>query len=81
MPVQRALHGETVRGILAILRHPRGKAAWISISAAPILAPEGRLLGAIASFSDVTALHELQEEIEDLLRSVSHDLRNPLTVI
>ena len=79
--VRRALQGETVRGLLAKL-HPRpGEVVWISASAAPIRGPRGEILGTVATFTDITALHELQEQREDLLRAVSHDLRSPLAAV
>ena len=80
-PGWRALHGETVRGTIMVL-HPPGRAAvWASASAAPIRTGDGRLLGAVATFSDITAMRELQQEREVFLHTVSHDLRTPLTVI
>jgi signal transduction histidine kinase len=80
-PGWRALHGETVRGTVMVL-HPPGRAAvWVSASAAPIRTGDGRLLGAVATFSDITAMRELQQEREVFLHTVSHDLRTPLTVI
>jgi len=80
-PGWRALHGETVRGTVMVL-HPPGRAAvWASASAAPIRTGDGRLLGAVATFSDITAMRELQQEREVFLHTVSHDLRTPLTVI
>ena len=81
MPVRRALNGETVQGIVTRLRIPGGGSAWISNSAAPIRTSDGRLMGAVVVFSDVTRLRALQEQQEDLLRAVSHDLRTPLTAI
>jgi len=80
-PPVRALHGETVRGAVVILHHPDGRTVWVSSSAAPVRTADGELLGAVMTFTDITPLHELQEQREDLLRAVSHDLRNPLTVI
>ena len=77
----RALRGETVRGLVQVLRRPDGSAFWFSASAAPIFTPDGRQLGAVVTITDITALHELQEQREDILRAVSHDLRTPLTVI
>jgi len=79
-PVYRALRGETVRGeILALHRNDRR--IWISSSAAPIRTRDGKLLGAVATLSDITSLRELQQRQEDLLHIVSHDLRLPITVI
>ena len=79
-PPWRALHGETLQGmILAFTRD--GQRRWVSVSAAPIPSPEGGIIGAVASLSDITPLRELQQRQEDLLYIVSHDLRTPLTVI
>ncbi|MBI2953868.1 MAG: PAS domain S-box protein [Chloroflexi bacterium] len=79
---KRALRGETVRGILVAIHPPRtGKTLWLSVSSAPIRAPDGRLMGAVVVSTDITEVHELQEWLQDLIRTVSHDLRNPLMVI
>ncbi|MBI5069045.1 MAG: PAS domain-containing protein [Deltaproteobacteria bacterium] len=79
-PVLRALRGETVRGQVVEIQPPGKKATWISVAAAPIRA-DGELTGAVAAAADVSALQELQSQLEDLLRAVSHDLRNPLQII
>lgn len=79
--VMRAMRGETVAGVQVVLRTENCATYWVSASAAPFYAPEGELLGVVSTFSDVTQLHELQEQREDLIRAVSHDLRTPLTVI
>ena len=81
LPVSRALRGETTRGTVMVLRRPFGKPCWVSISAAPVRDADGRLLGAVTSLTDITALHELQEQQEDFVRTISHDLRQPLTPI
>lgn len=80
-PPLRALRGETVRGALLALHPPRAKPVWIYATAAPVRLADGTLLGAAVTMTDVTRLRALQEQREDLLRSVSHDLRSPLTVI
>jgi len=80
-PPWRALHGETVHGMVLTFTRDDGQRRWISISAAPILSPDGELLGAVATLSDITALHEMQQRQEELLHIVSHDLRTPLAVI
>jgi PAS domain S-box-containing protein len=79
-PAWRALRGETVRGAV-LCCGAKGEAVWCSCSAAPIRARDGTLLGAIALFDDITALHDLEEQREDFLRIVSHDLRSPLVAI
>ncbi|MBI2954829.1 MAG: hypothetical protein HYY30_10985 [Chloroflexi bacterium] len=58
-----------------------GKTQWKTAGAAPIRTPDDRMLGAVLVFADITALRELQEWLQDLNRTVSHDLRNPLMVI
>lgn len=80
-PVDQALRGETARGIVTRLQLPDGRAIWISSSAAPIRTADGEQMGAVVVFSDVTRLRQLQEQREDLLRAVSHDMRTPLTAI
>ncbi|HOQ99494.1 MAG TPA: PAS domain-containing protein [Anaerolineae bacterium] len=80
-PVTRALRGETTRSVVMALDRPGVPRFWLSVSAAPIRAPDGSILGAVAAMSDITAQHELREKHEDTLRAVSHDLRNPLAGI
>lgn len=79
-PAARALRGETVRSQVVAF-HATGRPVWVSISAAPVRTEDGRLLGAVSSFADIGGLHNLQEQREDYIRTISHDLRNPLTVI
>lgn len=79
-PLVRVLRGEETRGELLLLRRG-GKDLWVSASAAPIRAASGGLLGAMVTLVDITPLHELQEQREDLLRAVTHDLRTPLAAI
>ena len=81
LPVARALRGETVQGVIKAV-HPRpDRTVWLSVSSAPIRAADGRLLGAVTTFADITMQHELQEQREDFIRAISHDLRSPLTII
>jgi signal transduction histidine kinase len=53
----------------------------LSCSAAPIRLSGKGPLGAVVTFTDITTLRELEEQRENLLRAVSHDIRNPLTAI
>ncbi|MHB1134870.1 MAG: sensor histidine kinase [Chloroflexota bacterium] len=79
-PLARALRGETVLGFRVVFRRPAGD-LWLSVSAAPIRAAGGELLGAVLVFSDIGGLHHLEEQREDFLRMIGHDLRQPLTVL
>jgi PAS domain S-box-containing protein len=80
-PSMRALRGETVRGMITVAHRSSGKEVWMSNSASPLRTPDGKVLGAVVTFTDVTARHQLEEMRKDLIRSVSHDLRGPLTII
>ena len=79
-PAMRALQGETVSGEVMVIHRPHGT-FWTSVSAAPILAGNGEILGVVVTLTDITSLHELQEEQKTFLHMVSHDLRNPMAII
>jgi PAS domain S-box-containing protein len=80
-PVARALSGETVQGVAMVMHRQDGRSMWVTSSAAPIRGADGSILGAVATYADTTQLRELQEQAEELVRAVSHDLRTPLTSI
>ncbi len=80
-PLLCALQGKTVHGVVAQLRAADGSTAWTATSAAPIRAADGKVIGVVGSISDITALRALQDQQADLLRTLSHDLRSPLTSV
>jgi signal transduction histidine kinase len=43
--------------------------------------PDGQVVGVVSTYTDVTVLHQLQQEREDMLHTISHDLRTPLAII
>ncbi|MFW5774720.1 MAG: PAS domain-containing sensor histidine kinase, partial [Chitinivibrionales bacterium] len=61
IPSWKALHGETTRDVVMKIERP-DRHYWISVSSSPITA-EGRTLGAIMEFSDITRMHTLQEQL------------------
>jgi two-component system, OmpR family, phosphate regulon sensor histidine kinase PhoR len=67
LPECLALRGRTVHGVIMVLHRPENRTVWVSAGAAPIRLPDGGLLGAVLSLTDVTALHDLQAEREQLL--------------
>ncbi len=81
LPMARALRGEKVAGELLAILTPSGEPAWITISAAPIRTETDSCAGAVVTITDITALEELQRRREDLVHTISHDLRSPLTSI
>lgn len=81
LPVLRALRGEAVRGVLLVVHQPDGAELWLSNSGAPVRAADGKMLGAVLVFSDVTALHNMQQQRARHILGISHGLRTPLTVV
>ena len=54
MPMYRALHGESVRDFEYIIMPPGGARRTVVASGQPILAPNGRKLGAVVAIQDVS---------------------------
>jgi PAS domain S-box-containing protein len=79
-PGLRALAGESIRD-LVVGFHRQGRTTWLSTTAMPIKAPTGECTGAVVCMSDVTVLRTLEQHQEQMLRLVSHDIRNPLTSV
>lgn len=79
-PAARALRGETIKDLPLILQRSE-RTVWTMASAAPICDGGGEVLGAVVSFTDVSDQRRLQEQRDDLVRAISHDLRNSLTVV
>ncbi len=80
-PPSRSLRGEIVRGEMERVCSADGRWRWIAISSAPIRLASGELIGAVATFVDVTQLHDVREEMEDFVRMLSHDIRTPLSTV
>jgi PAS domain S-box-containing protein len=84
--IEPALRGEMVPPVTLRISQPDGRTAWVAASAAPIH-QDARVTGSVAVFTDISAvrevraLRELEQQREDLLRAVSHDLRNPLAAV
>jgi signal transduction histidine kinase len=79
-PGLRALRGETVRN-LDVGIHRDGHTTWLSTNAVPIVLAGGACGGAALTLSDVTMLRTLEQRHEQMIRLVSHDIRNPLTSV
>jgi PAS domain S-box-containing protein len=81
LPVVRALRGETVEGEVMAFRLTPEADLWVSASAAPIRAQDGAILGAVATFTNITQLQRLQEQRSQHILGISHGLRTPLTIV
>ena len=84
----RALQGETTVSTEARMVRSDGSFYDILISAAPLRSNHDAIMGAVATFVDITerkqmeqALARALQEKSDFLADVSHELRTPLTVI
>ena len=80
-PPFRALRGEVTHGEVFAIHRPGRDPIWVSTSAAPIADRDGQGRGAIATFSDISALQALEQERETYIHTISHDLRAPLSII
>ena len=81
IPARLAMEGTPVSGAVIVIPQADGASRWVSASAGPIYASDGSLLGVVATYTDITQLHELQEQRELFIHMVSHDLRVPLAVV
>lgn len=72
-----------------MLDRPQGK-IWLGFNTAVLTDPQGGALGAILSFSDLTEVKRLQEQMElherltalgEMSAGIAHELRNPMAVI
>jgi PAS domain S-box-containing protein len=80
--------GETSRGELIRIQCFDGSFKTVINTAAPIRSDAGEIVGAIAVNEDITSLQHTQEQLraavrdrEEILATVAHDLRNPLSGI
>jgi PAS domain S-box-containing protein len=80
-PHARALRGETVVGCRLAVHRRDGAWADLLTTSSPVRDEQGQITGAVSSFVDITPILDLQRQRDDILRAVSHDLRNPLTVV
>ncbi len=89
----RALHGETVEGEYRVATID-GQTWWLQWSEAPLRDNEGSIQGAVAWVQDLTPyervagavpqatpIADAHAECRELVATLSHDLKNPLTRI
>jgi len=80
MPLVRALAGQTCSGEERIARHPSGRQVPILVNAAPIFGDDA-VIGAVATYQDISAIKDLERVRDEYIALVSHDLRSPMTAI
>jgi PAS domain S-box-containing protein len=77
----RALRGEIIRDQELLVRQPSGRVLNVLVSASPIRNATGAIIGAVVVYQDVTRIRELERQREEWTWTVSHDLRQPATII
>ena len=94
-PVRKAIAGELVQNEELEIVFNSGRRLMLLTSANPIRDRDGRTIGAVCAFTDVSAMNELQREIDArrreaeeasvrktrFLAAVSHDIRTPANAI
>ncbi len=89
LPSSRVLtRGDVLSGEEFLIRPPEGPVRPILVWAGPIRDDEGRLVGGAGLLFDITSIKQLEQQLraavgarDQLLRVVSHDLRNPMNAI
>jgi len=88
-------YGVAVHDVTFGVARPDGERRWVLVNAAPLPTPGVDGLGAVATFSDITDITELNDQLHESLRelaeaaqeraallsAVSHDIRAPLASI
>ncbi|XXX77538.1 PAS domain-containing protein [Sorangium sp. So ce134] len=80
-PSATALRGEVTSSRELALRRADGGTLAVLVSAGPIVDGNGKLLGAVVVFDDITRLKELERLKEEWTSVVAHDLKQPVTTI
>jgi two-component system phosphate regulon sensor histidine kinase PhoR len=80
-PLWRALQGETVAATKYIMELPEGTRWYILASAVPLRDSSGRVREGLLVAQDVSELHRLDRERDQLVAVISHELRNPLASV
>jgi PAS domain S-box-containing protein len=83
VPLRRSLlSGEEVRDDQQIHLHAvTGRETPLLVNSAPLRDAAGAIVGAVATFQDITALRDLERARDEFMSSATHDLKNPLTGI
>jgi PAS domain S-box-containing protein len=82
LPLARAVrNGETVLDARWLIARPDGREIVAEGSAGPVLAADGSRLGSVLVMRDVTAQAALEQEKDDFLAAIAHDLKSPLAAV
>ncbi|MFZ5650962.1 MAG: ATP-binding protein [Bacillota bacterium] len=77
--MQKGVPGEKPAVVRA--RRRDGSRVVVEVSVAPLFGENGEVIGGVEVFRDVTEKHELAEMKSRFLSAVTHELKNPLTIM
>ncbi len=90
-PIAESLRtGEVITGRILEIIHASGRRVQIDANAAPVRDGEGRIIGAVAIFRDVTAERHTERQLRDAQRiqsvgtlagGVAHEVNNQMTAV
>lgn len=81
-PLRRALAGETLTELsIVVQRGPGGPPRDLRVSASPLRDADGRIVGAVSVFRDVTELIDLDRVKDQFIRAAAHELKTPVTIM
>lgn len=80
-PLVRAVRGEEFTDYEIVRRRPSGERRHIVSTGTNVRDDSGRVVLALVVFRDVTELRRLEQQREEYVALISHDLRNPLSSI
>lgn len=80
-PAARLLRGESLTSEQYVLERKDGSRRYIVTSGSRVLDENGRVALVMVVSRDITELRRLEQMREEYLLSISHDLRQPLTII
>ena len=80
-PLMRALRGDQFTDYEVLRVRPNGESRRVVSTGTSVRDADGNIALAIVVFRDVTELRRLEQQRDEYLALISHDLRNPLNVI
>ena len=81
LPVAAALRGETRVAEELHIETEAGQERFVAFSASPLTDARGHVYGAVSIFRDMTHFHQAQQEKDDFVSVISHELKTPITSI
>ncbi len=80
-PIYRALRGETFRDFEATYIRPDGRRYYLRFGGSAVRDERGEVVLAINVFHDISQIRELEQQREEFISVVAHDLKGAITII